>query len=71
LSDLPPEYVLLGATLKQAVRDAKQTRNERLKIEEWEFLEIRALAVAAKLPAGIDTGSAKILRRLVAQLGVL
>ncbi len=48
-SGMDSEFALLGATLQQAICDATQTRNERLKIEAWEFLEICAPTVAAKL----------------------
>jgi len=51
-----PEYALLGGVLKQAVKDAEQTDNESLQVEAWQFLEVCAPTVAAKLRKGLTHG---------------
>ncbi len=51
---LAPEYVLLGGILRQAVRDAEQTSNERLQVEAFEFLQVCAPTVAGKVKSRID-----------------
>ncbi len=50
---LEPEFALLGATLKQAVRDARQSRNPALQIEAFEFLQNCAPTVAGKVKKSI------------------
>lgn len=47
--DLEPEEALLGGVLQQACRDALQTANPALSREAWEFLEVCAPDVAARL----------------------
>jgi hypothetical protein len=53
---LEPEYALWGGVLHQAVRDATQTTEERLRVEAWEFLEVCAPTVADKLRKGLTNG---------------
>ncbi len=49
---LDPEYALLGGIVKQAMWDAKQTSDEKLRREAWQFLEICAPTVAEKVRKG-------------------
>jgi GNAT superfamily N-acetyltransferase len=44
---------LLGATLKQAIRDSKQVSDGKLRREAWEFLQICAPVVAEKVRKGV------------------
>lgn len=47
--DFEPMYALIGGVLQQAVRDAVQMNNEKLRVEAWDFLEICAPLVAERL----------------------
>lgn len=49
LTDLDPEFALLGALLQQTIRDATQRANAKLRAEAWEFLELCAPMVAERL----------------------
>jgi hypothetical protein len=46
---LEPEYVLLGCIVRQAMWDAKQTSDKKLRREAWQFLETVAPTVAERL----------------------
>jgi hypothetical protein len=54
---LEPEYALWGGILHQAVRDATQTTEERMRLEAWQFLEVCAPTVADKLRESLISAS--------------
>ncbi len=47
--DLDPEFILVGRIVQIACKDALQTRNEKLRQEAWEFLEMCAPSIAHRL----------------------